>query len=156
MSVIDRKTMPYFSMMYTIVGGALAFISMFLVFINTVIGILLAVIGFVLLSTQYRLRIDLSNKTFHDYLWILGFKKGEKGTFDEIQYLYITKSKISRTMNLESLSSTIAGEEFNGYLKFSEDQKIHITSQESKSGTMKKLKEFSALLGVQVVDYTEE
>jgi len=64
-------------------------------------------------------------------------------------------SNVTQTMHLRVVSSTIRKEVFDGYLKFSEQNRIHLLTMDSKESLIKKLKRISALLKVRVIDYSE-
>ena len=103
-------------------------------------------IGLVVVSTHYRLSVDNETKTYHDYLWILGIKHGDKGRFNKVEYLFIRKGHITQKMNSRIHSTTIRKQVFDGYLKFSEENKIHLVSMENKNDLTKRLKSIAEQL----------
>jgi hypothetical protein len=44
---------------------------------------------------------------------------------------------------------------FDGYLKFSDDQKIHIATRDDKDRLLKKLQPISNQLNIRIIDYTQ-
>ncbi len=92
-------------------------------------GVILTIGGILVLTTYYGVRLDFNSGTYYDYTWIAGFKTGERGRFDKIEYIYINKSKYGQTMSSRAQSTTTIGWEFNGYLKFSETQKLHLRTK---------------------------
>jgi hypothetical protein len=155
MNRIDFKTAGYFSWYIHLAAVFFVILGFALLSINLIASLILFFICLIFFTTHYRLSIDLKNKTYHDYLWILGFRIGEKGSFDSIEYLFIKSSNVSQTMNLRVASSTIRKEVFDGYLKFSEQKKIHLLTMDSKESLLKKLNSISKLLKVAVLDYSE-
>lgn len=155
MNKIDFKTSGYFTGHIIFLGVFLLAIGLPLIFVNVIGGLILCFISLVILTTHYRLNIDLDNKTYHDYLWILGFRNGEKGKFNALEYLFIKMSNVTQTMRLRVVSSTIRKEVFDGYLKFSEHDKIHLLTMDSKESLIKKLKSISSRLKVRIIDYSE-
>jgi hypothetical protein len=105
------------------------------VFQQPVIGLIILLISLIVFTTHYRLTVNFDTKEYHDYVWILGLKNGVKGRFETIEYLFIKKNKVSQTMNLKSLSSTIRKDVYDGYLKFSDKDKIHLLTNDSKGFT---------------------
>lgn len=154
MKKIDFKTSSYFPGHIILTGIFLLALGLAVISMYMIAGLVLCFISLVILTTHYRLNIDLNNKAYHDYLWILGFRTGEKGKFNTIQYLFITSSNVTQTMHLRVASSTIRKEVFDGYLKFSEGNKIHLLTMDSKERLTKKLKNISAQLKVRVIDYS--
>lgn len=155
MKVIDFKTSGYFPWTIIFLGLVLAFVGFLFVVENPIVGVILLLISLIIFTTHYRLKIDFDNKVFHDYLWILGLKNGDKRKFENIEYLFIKKSKVSQTMYLRVASSTIQKEVYDGYLKFSEKDKIHLVTKDSKKDLIKKLRIMSASLRVKIIDYSE-
>jgi len=155
MNKVDFKTTGYFPWHIHLVAVFFVIIGLALLSINLIAALILFFVCFVFFTTHYRLSIDLKNKIYHDYLWILGFRIGEKGKFDSVEYLFIKSSNASQTMNLRVASSTIQKEVFDGYLKFSEHKKIHLLTMDSKESLLRKLNSISKLLKVAVLDYSE-
>lgn len=124
-------------------------------FVKPIIGMILWFISLIIFTTHYRLRIDPENKVYHDYLWILGFRSGEKGKFITLEYLFIKKNTVSQTMRLRVASSTIQKDVFDGYLKFSDQHKIHLLTLSSKENLINRLKFMAALLKTRIIDYSE-
>lgn len=155
MSKIDFKTSGYFPGHIILLGVLLAIIGLPVMFVKPIIGMILWFISLIIFTTHYRLRIDPENKVYHDYLWILGFRIGEKGKFNTLDYLFIKKSNVSQTMRLRVASSTIQKEVFDGYLKFSDQHKIHLLTLDSKENLINKLKFIAALLKTRIIDYSE-
>ncbi len=155
MNAIDFKTSGYFSPTITFVGGLLGILGAAVLITNTIAGIIMLLLGFIVVTTHYRISINFDKKIYHDYVWILGFKSGDKCNFENIEYLFIKKNKISQTMSLRVASSTIRKEVYDGYLKFSEDNKLHLLTKDSKNDLIKKLRTISKSLKVKIIDYSE-
>jgi hypothetical protein len=155
MNTVDFKTSAYFPWHITFGGVFLFGLGLAVLNLNVLVALALIIVGLVIITTHYRLQVDLDNKTYHDYLWIAGFKNGEKGVFHQIEYLFINKSKVKETMQLRVASSAIQREVFNGYLKFSEQDKVHLLTLDSKESLIKKIKGIASQLKVDVVDYSE-
>lgn len=155
MKAIDFKTSGFFSWTIIFLGFVLAFLGLLFVVENPVVGVILLLISLIIFTTHYRLKIDFDNKVFHDYLWILGLKNGDKGKFETIEYLFIKKNKVSQTMSVRVASTTIVKEVYDGYLKFSEQEKIHLITKDSKKDLVDKLRKISTSLKVKIIDYSE-
>ena len=155
MRIVDFRTSGYFSGAMIFLGVVLIFAGLLLLAANELVGLILLVLSVPILTTHYRLRIDFDNKSFHDYIWILGIKRGEKGKFETVEYLFIKTSKVSQTMYLESLSTTIRKDVFDGYLKFSADNKIHLMTLDSKDELIRKLRVIAEKLKARIIDYSD-
>ena len=123
---------------------------------SVIIGLIILLTSVVIFTTHYRLKINFNNHEFHDYLWIMGLKNGEKGKFQSIEYIFIKKSKVSQKMNSRASTTTIRREVYDGYLKFSEKDKIHLMTEDNKDTLIKKLNLISAKLQTKIIDYSEE
>lgn len=156
MKIIDFKVSGYFSMTFLILGGILVFFGLIALLESLwLLGLLLWLVSLLIFTTHYRLRIDVETKTFHDYLWVLGMKHGEKGKFDAVEYLFIKKAKVSQTMSVKVASTTIEKDVYDGYLKFSDGNKIHLLTKDSKVALQKRLNVIAEKLQTKITDYTE-
>jgi hypothetical protein len=155
MRKIDFRTSAYFSGSFMFTAVILLVVAVPVIFMNLICGIVLLLMSIVIFTTHHRLTVDLDRKVFHDYLWILGLKNGDKGKFENIEYLFINKGKVSQTMNMRVASTTVSKEVYNGYLKFSESDKIHLTTKNNKKDLIEKLRPISAALKVKVYDYSD-
>lgn len=137
-----------FSMMFLGILGCLA--GLVLLWPRPFIAIPLFLIGAIILSARYRVEISLTALTYHDYLWIAGFKKGKKGTFKSIECLYLTKMNYSQKVNSRISTMTKYGTEYNGYIRFDTDD-VHLMSNDNKAKVVKKLQKISEKLKGDVV-----
>lgn len=136
-------------------GLPLIFGSLLLLLLgHPVIGASFLLLAILILTTHYGLEIDLRNKSYREYTWVLGARNGETRRFAEIQYVFIKKIKVSQTINSQVNSTTIRKDQFEGYIKFSEDEKIHLRSEEKKEDLLSNVRKVSADLGVKIIDYT--
>jgi hypothetical protein len=154
--VKDFRTSGYFSMPFLIVGIALFPIGVVAASQSFIAAGVLFLVAILILTTHYRLRLDFNSKTYHDYLWILGMKHGEKGKFDKAEYLFLKATKISQSMNSRVSSSTISKHVIDAYLRLTPENKIHLFTKDSKHDVIVRLRELSVELNLKVVDYTLE
>lgn len=154
-NIYDFKTTRYFSWPFILLS---VFVSVFgfVLLMKSIIGGLLVLTGCILVfSTHYGISIDFDKKEFRDYVWILGMKQGDKTKFDTIEYLFIKKAQLTQTMGLRAATSTIQKDVFDGYLKFSEQDKVHIMTKDRKESLLEKLKPISKKLNIKIIDYSE-
>ena len=155
MPIIDFRISGFFSGRIIFLGVLLLFIGLLVVLKSIIVGMIILLVSAAIFSTHYRLKIDYSKKEFFDYVWVLGFKNGDHGKFEKIEYLFIKKSRVSQKMNHIVGSATIQKEVYDGYLKFSDQEKIHLITQDNKKNLIEKLKAMSTKLKVRIVDYSE-
>lgn len=155
---IDFKTCNYFTGMPYVLGFILLPIGLLVIFSpQPVIGAVILIGGIIIVSTHYRMKIDYSNKRYSEYIWLLGLKTGiEQKSFISPEYLFIKKTQVSQTLNSRVSSTTIQKEQYDGFLKFSEDDKVHLMTYDNKKTILKKLREIASQLNLKVVDYAQE
>jgi hypothetical protein len=136
-------------------GGLLAFTAIMLLFTNWILSIVLLFASIVVFTTHYRLAINLEDKTFQDYVWVLGMKMGGIEDFKSIEYLFIKKNQVSQTMHLKVASSTVRKDVYDAYIKFSETQKIHLLTADKKRTLLERLGPIAKNLNIKMIDYSE-
>jgi hypothetical protein len=115
---INFKTKNYFEGVIYVMGWVFGFIALCLILTNWFLTPIFGFLAFLILTAQYKLTINLDTKEIEDFLLIIGLKtQNEKFKYSTLEYIYITQSKYTQRMNMESLSSTISGELYNAYLK---------------------------------------
>jgi hypothetical protein len=70
--------------------------------------------------------------------------------------LIIKPGRVSQTMGLRAANTTIQKTIYDGYLKFSEYEKIHIDTKDNKESLMAKLRSIATKLGVEILDYSDD
>lgn len=155
MSIIDFKTSNYFSWHVHAMAAGLLIIALVIIEKSILGGLAILLLCAIIFTTHYRLRIDLDKREYRDYLWILGLKDGKKYSFVAIEYFFIKKNTVSQTMGLKAANTTIAKEVYDAYLKFSEEEKLHVVTANRKDKIVKKLVPVSTSLNIKILDYTD-
>jgi hypothetical protein len=156
MKSISVNTGEYFPWHVKLVAGFIALAGITQVQSNLILGSVLILGGIIIFTTRYYFQIDMQNKRYRDGVSVMGLKLGDKKSFDAIEYLFIKSNKVSRTYNSRVTTKTIAGIEFDGYIKFSEDEKIHLFRNKERQIVLDKLLHLSRLTETSVMDYTRE
>lgn len=155
MKPYDFKTSGYFPWHILAVGVAMAILGVSMLIAGLfVAGLIVLLISLLILTTHYRCRIDFDKKVYHDYLWVLGLKHGEKKEFDDIKYLFIKQSTVSQTMGLRAANTTIQKSVYDGYIKFSETDKMHIVTKDKKESLIQQLRPIATKLQIDILDYS--
>ena len=157
MKTYDFKTSGYFPWHIMAVGVGMV-ITAIAMLINAMFigGPIVLLIAFTILTTHYRCSIDFAKKEYHDYLWVLGMKNGEKNNFEDVKYLFVKPGQVRQTMGLRAANTTIQKTIYDGYLKFSETDKIHIDTKDNKESLIAKLRPIATKLGVEILDYSDD
>jgi hypothetical protein len=153
---IDLKTASYFPSTWRLVALIFTIAGILIAFVNVFVGITIAIGGVLVVTTHYRIEVDFNRGTYRDYTWIVGIKSGETARFDRIEYIFINKNKVSQTLSGHVTSANIRRYDYNGYLKFSETQKIHLRSDESKTKLVRHMQFIAARLNCPLHDYSED
>jgi hypothetical protein len=154
---MDITTGWYFESGMRLAGyGMLAIALTLLVGGYYLAALVFALLGIIVLTTRYGFQINSASRTYCEYTWFLGFKNGQWQSYQAIQYLFVKSARVSRTYNMRVQSGTISRTEFNGYLKFSESEKIHVANAIEKDDLIKKLFPLAGKLETVIVDYTVE
>lgn len=162
MDAVDIRTAWFFSSGARLSGAIFGLAGVFIATANIYLGLGCIIIGAFMVTSQYRLSIDLNRHTYFDYSWIFGMKFGETETFDEIEYIFVNKNKVSQAMSVMLYRSSRSGQtsferyDYNGFLKFSDEKKIHLGSDADKQTIIAQMQYIAARLQCQVVDYSEE
>ncbi|MDQ4138973.1 MAG: hypothetical protein M3142_00465, partial [Bacteroidota bacterium] len=109
----------------------------------------------IVFTTHYGLEINVQDKTLKQYVWILGYKHCHTQSYDLIEYAFIQSSLISRTVYSTTTSATFSSQVYNGYLKFSEEVKIHLIQAQEKETVLNKLHFLARDLKIEIVDFTD-
>ncbi len=155
-TVVDFRTSNYFSGAIQFMGLVLTFIAVLVIPSSSIATLVLLTISLLIFTSHYRLALHLEDQSYHDYLWILGMKTGDRGKFQNIDYLFIRKARISQTMHLRAASSTVSKEVYEGYLRFSEQNKVHLMTRDSKNALIARLRPIAKKLKVTIIDYSEQ
>ncbi len=138
-------TAYYFPFNFMIFGGCLLFMGIVLLIEFSYLGLLLILASLTIFTARYRLSINLIKQTYHDYLWIAGFKKGRKHHFNVITGMYINQNAYTQRVNARTTTMTIHGIEYNGYIRF-DDQDVHLLSNDNKRKVLRKMKKIQEVL----------
>ena len=116
--IIKFDTKSYYEEVILFLGWVLGFIAVILLFTNWLISPIFAFLAILILTTKYRLTINIPNKEIEDFLVIIGIKtQTEKFKYASFEYVYITKNKYTQQLNMKSISSMVSGELYSAYLK---------------------------------------
>lgn len=155
--IVDFRTTAYFSWQFQLFAAFMLLLGLSALLSSGFIsGGVMLVIAVIIFTTHYRLRVDLTRKVYMDYLWFLGLRNGKRRKFNEVDYLFIKRSKESQKMYHITISTTVYDEVFDAYLRFSERDKVHLFSSRNKAKLLKRLGAIAPSMRLKIVDYTLE
>lgn len=98
----------YFPLSFRLFGGALPIFSLvFLTQNNYILAALGVVMAFLLLTTKYQIILDFDQRNYFEHLWILGYKRGDAISFNNVEKLIVSSRNISKTYNSRGSTNTV-------------------------------------------------
>jgi hypothetical protein len=155
---LDFKTQFFFPGGVVFVGAVLILFSPLVMVSHLTLGIMVLFGGLVTATTHVRIGIDLQNKTYREYIVFLGLRVGKYERFQELDYLFVRKAKVSqrRSSYYGNGATKIYSERYEGYLHYDGDVMLHLFSQGKKAKVVEQLNKLSTQLNLSVVDKTGE
>jgi hypothetical protein len=118
-------------------------------------GALLIILAVLILTTNYVTEINLQEKSYRDYLSMMGLKLNvEESKFKQLDRIVITKGNYAQTINTRVQSRQMDWADYTGTLLLDSDGTLDLLTRIDKRELMIGLKEFSDFLGVDVEDRT--
>ena len=151
---ITFKVLPYFPIRF-VWAFAISLVSLYSLVENKywLLGAT-ALLIIICLTTQYRVDVNLKDKWFKEYVWILGMKNGDLVKFSKLDYLFINKGKVSQTVGSRVQTTTVTRDEYRGFIKFDGDEKIHILSYANHDKLLKAMRAAAESLQARLFDYS--
>lgn len=118
MNNIDIKVSNYFPFQLQVVGYGALFAFVYLIFSNILLSPVFLVIGLFITTTHYRLEINGRERYFKEYLWICGFKSGEKFKFQEYECVVINSTKANFEYGNIAVRRYGVEQLYKGFIKF--------------------------------------
>lgn len=132
-SSLSIHQLYYFPLSFRLVGFLLPAFFLFFLFKNQyVLAGLTLIMSVLAITTRYKIDFDFANKTYHEYLWILGFKKGEKMEYQSISNGIINEKNVTKTYNSRGSTSRINFTEYLFFLQI-DDEKVEVVSSDKES-----------------------
>ncbi|MFZ6012136.1 MAG: hypothetical protein ACOYXT_17475 [Bacteroidota bacterium] len=146
----------YFPWPIKLVGIFLVLIAIGKFASSPVLSGIMVLIAVIVFTTHYGVSIQASNQTYLEYVWFMGFKSGTRKKYNIIEYLFVKPNKVSRSYNSKVQRSTMVETEYDGFIKFSDSEKIHLFNSGDRQEVVEKLVKLSKAFNVRIVDYTRE
>jgi hypothetical protein len=152
--ILDYKTQYYFEWRLAW-GSAGAFGSIeLLMTAHPLAGTVVLIFTILIFTTRYGFEMNPGLNYYREYLWILGFKKGKPTNFDSVDYVFLTKGKISQAMNSQISTKYVSKYVYHAYIKFNEQEKIHLLTHEDRATVVNLLQGMAKDLKCDIKDYT--
>ena len=153
---IDVKFGSLFPWPFRLIAAVVLVVGLSLILEKTFLSIGLILIGGFILSGTEGTEINRIEKSYLDYKSYFFMKSGHKKKYSGIEKIFVSTSKMRQEFytihtNRSSIYETL---EFNGFLKFSNGEKVQLLRKRKKSDLIKELKKVATFLNVPVEDNT--
>ena len=151
-----KITIPYFPKGLKYTTPLFFVIGIYLIILHYPIwGVVLILAGAIIVTTNYVTEINLKEKSYCDYLSLLGLTLNEESkTFNTIDRIVITKGRYSQTINTRVQSRQLDWSDYTGTLILDNNESLDLLTMNDKKELLKGLKEFTDFLKVGVEDRT--
>ncbi|MEK6478793.1 hypothetical protein WJR50_14700 [Catalinimonas sp. 4WD22] len=147
---IDIKTHDYFPFHMIVIGVAFLLMAVIISTMYPFIAFLLLLMGIVIVSTHYRVSIDPEKKEYREYLWILGFRRGNIQPYSRLHDIYIRQ----HTQNIEyGFVSRVSGRKkvYSAALELDDDSNVFIGEHANESKLLKKVNKLAQKLQASII-----
>jgi hypothetical protein len=151
---LDIRTGAYFSGAIFYLGIGMILPGLFLTKVYPLAILPFFLISMITLTTHHGLEVDVNAKCYREYVWLLGLKLGQWEIFERMEYIFIKRNKESQTIHSRISSRDLHYEVYNGYLRFSETNKVHVATTRNRESLLKSLKPIAKHLHLEILDYS--
>jgi len=153
---ISITTQTYFGDHFYYTGWALLASGIPVLVIKWYVGIIFLMLAALLLTSVYKLVIDVSSKKVDDYLYILGMKKDlATKDYNKLYHVSIKSGRYSQQLQLRAASTIIEGTMYSAYL-ISDQESFYLGESKSKKKITKKARDIAVKLNVQLKELHED
>ena len=146
---IDIVVQHYFPFHFIALGAGLLVVAVFVVIESPILSFVLFIAGLLFTTTHYRLKIDMKNKIYKDYLWIFGFKKGPEVRYGHIELLYINELDVASGYGVVTRVN-IVDVVYKGYIRLDDNTAIFFGESKNEDKLLHKANNLASTLGMKV------
>lgn len=139
-----------------LLGGILVLFSLILLSQNHIIGaIVLIIIGIGITTSTYGFQIDQENKSYREYMFLMGFKFGKWYSYDLVKKIFINPIiQSERIYSRANQGYTVKKRKLASFLKFTNGKKIRLYESANRPDLMLKLNMIAKDLSTHIEDNT--
>jgi len=141
---------------FLVLGGFLVLFTMFNFIVQGgyLLNSALLLVGLLLITSQQKLEINTTKKTYSEYYWVLGLKLNNyTESYAEIISVECSAANYSQEYGKYN-RWFISGTMFRGHIELKGQDHIYVGQDKSKTGLLKKLTKISTQLRVPLEDRT--
>ncbi len=114
--------------------------------INLSIGIGLILIGLLMATTRYGLKINFTDPSYTVYIWYLGVKSGKPVKFNRIEKFYIKAvTETTSISNFYGAKRDYNKQVFKAYMLLDNEEKIHVDTHKNEDKLIEKVKHYKKI-----------
>jgi len=102
-----------------------------------------------MITTHYRLRIDLKQQTYKEYVWIFGLRKGKELPLPGIEYLYVNRVMRDEEYGLVARLSTHKTV-YMGFIKLSNGEALFCGESRKEEKLLKNAQRLADVLHTEI------
>ncbi len=136
-------------------GGLLVFFSLILSQNNIILAIVCLIVGIAITTSTYGFQIDPENKSYREYMFLMGFKFGKWHSYEFIEKIFINSIiQSERIYSRANQGYTVKKRKLASFLKFTDGRKIRLYEDENRPALMLKLNMVAKDLSTHIEDNT--
>ncbi len=136
-----------------LLGSLLVLLSVVVSFQHLIGAIIMLIVGMAITTASYGVQIKPEDRTYREYMFLLGFKFGKWESFNKIEKIFVNLVTESETIySRANRGYTIKKRKLAAFLKFNEDSKVKLYVEDDKGILMKKLNRIAEDLSIPITD----
>ena len=139
----------YFPFHFIALGVGSILSAILVMLMNPWLGGLLLIIGILFTTTHHRLAIDLKKRTYREYLWIFGFKRGDTFSYPGFDVIYINEVDMASGYGYVSRIN-ITSTYYKAYLKLADEESIFFGESKHEKKIMQKAQRLADALSLEI------
>ncbi|MFA0960266.1 hypothetical protein AB9P05_00510 [Roseivirga sp. BDSF3-8] len=160
MKIHTFETGPYFSSTSRFVVFTLSAVIFFMALANSILflilfGPLLIIAALVVTFQQYFIAIDTEKNQYYDGTIVFGIKSGSWHPYSALDLLYFYQKRYSRKINSFASSTTVRSASYDGYLRFTDGEKIQLISEPDEKKAIELMTEIARKLNLNLYQHDE-
>jgi hypothetical protein len=145
----------YFSTAVRVLGWVSSLSAVFAILNGSIAAYALIPAGIVTQLTHYRTEFDLEHMTYREGVRFAGMTFGKMLPLPGFDFLFLKKNRYTETRESRASMSIFKFIKYDGYLKLSDNKKLHLLQRDSKEKAMQEMEQIARDLDVELRDLTE-
>ncbi len=144
---LDIHTQHYFPFHIILLGFAC--IPLIFIPVHLVLSVGLSVVVILIFTTHYRLELDRGSNIYRDYLWIVGFRKGETLPLPDVEHVFVNRVQRESEYGLVARLS-VRKVVHSGYVRLANSETLFIGESSQGRKLFKKAERIAGFFDVEI------